>query len=206
MRSIIPLTEIYKVLALLHTNMPLNQQAQIEEDGTLLAKICLQDKIALAQLYERYVDRMLGLACHILGNQDDAEEIIHDVFIEIWNKAKDYNEQKASVIGWMLLRVRSRCLDRIRKSQTMKKYLEKQTTEVKIQSKSSLDAYTDNKMIKKSLKVLSEKQRLIIDLNYFKGLSCAEISQSYGIPLGTVKTRLLSAMKKMQASLSKEGS
>ena len=184
--------------------MPLKQQALIEEDTSLIAKICLQDKTALEQLYERYVDKMLGLACHILKNQDDAEEIVHDVFIEIWNKAKDYNAEKASVIGWMLLRVRSRCLDKIRKRQTKRKYLEKQAIEAKIQSNNTLDAYTDNKLLSKSLQILSDKQRLIIDLNYFKGLSCAEISHYYGIPLGTVKTRLLSAMQKMQKSIINE--
>ncbi len=180
--------------------MPLKQQ-QNHDDTTLIAQICAQDKVALEQLYERYVDKMLGLACHLLNNKDDAEEVVHDVFIEVWYKAKDYNPQKASVIGWMLLRVRSRCLDNIRKQQTKQKYLEKQVNEVQIQSKSGVDAYTDNKLLNKSLKILSDKQRLIIDLNYFKGLSCAEISHYYDIPLGTVKTRLLSAMQKMQKSI-----
>ena len=185
--------------------MPLIRQELIEDDATLIAKIGLQEKVALEQLYERYVDRMLGLACHILNNKSDAEEIVHDVFIEIWNKAKDYDSQKASVIGWILLRVRSRCLDKIRKQQTKKKYLEKQTIEAKIKSNNTVDSYNDNKLLNKSLRILSDKQRLIIELNYFKGLSCAEISQYYGIPLGTVKTRLLSAMQKMKKSIDNDG-
>lgn len=166
----------------------------------LIARICMKDKCALETLYENYSGRMLGLAIHIMGNSSNAEDIIHDVFIEVWNKATQYDARKASVLGWLLLRVRSRCLDHIRKAQTRKKYLEKQVNETEYKAKSNSETYTDSKFIEKSLNLLSDKQRFVIEMNYFKGLTCAEISKYYNIPLGTVKTRLLSAMKKLQQS------
>ena len=177
---------------------PLNHKQTEDDDCALVAEICTNNQAAFGRLYERYVDKMLGLANLILGNSSDAEEVIHDVFIEIWNKAKTYNSSKASVFGWISLRVRSRCLDRIRKGQVSNKYLEKQKNEPQFQSKMSTDTYTDHKLLKSALSALSKNQRLVIELNYFKGYTCAEISNYYDIPLGTVKTRLLSAMKKMQ--------
>jgi len=182
--------------------MPL-KYINIEEDNSaLIVKICAKDKSALEQLYERNVGKMLGLAEQILKSKSDAEDVIHDVIIEIWNKAKSYDPNKASVLGWILLRVRSRCLDRVRKQQTIKKYAEKQNNEEKIQSVMSIDTYTEHKFLNKALNTLTESQRLVIELSYFKGFTCAEIAQDHGIPLGTVKTRLLSAMKKMQSSFS----
>lgn len=170
---------------------------------SLIQKICLQDRQALEDLYESNVDKMLGLAKYILNNKDDAEDIIHDVFIEVWHKAHHYDVKKSSVLGWLLLRVRSRCLDKIRKAQTRKKYLEKQTNEIEYQAKVPSETYTNYKFLEKSLNMLSDKQRFIIEMNYFKGLTCVEISQHYNIPLGTVKTRLLSAMQKMKKSVIK---
>ncbi len=182
--------------------MPLKYNNFEEDDNELIVKICAKDKGALEQLYERNVGKMLGLATQILKSKSDAEDIIHDVIIEVWNKAKAYDSNKASVLGWLLLRVRSRCLDRIRKQQTIRKYAEKQNNEEKIQSVNCIDAYTDHKFLNKALNTLSENQRLVIELSYFKGFTCAEIAQDYGIALGTVKTRLLTAMKKMQSSSS----
>ncbi len=184
--------------------MLLKNQITKQADSDLIARICEKDKKALDALYEKYAGKMLGLACHILQNKDDAEDVVHDVFIEIWNKAKTFDAKKATVLGWIMLRVRSRSIDTIRKHNTKQKYLEKQKNEIKIQSNSATDAYTDNKFLNKSLNILSKKQRLIIELNYFKGLSCAEISQKCAIPLGTVKTRLLSALQKMQTLVKKE--
>ena len=182
--------------------MPLKYNNFEEDDIELIVKICAKDKGALEKLYERNVGKMLGLAKQILKSKSDAEDVIHDVIIEVWNKAKSYNPNKASVLGWLLLRVRSRCLDRIRKQQTIKKYAEKQNNQEKIQSVMSIDTYTDHKFLNKALITLSKDQLLVIELSYFKGFTCSEIAQDYGIPLGTVKTRLLSAMKKMQSSFS----
>lgn len=176
-----------------------------DKDQILIARICANDKKALSDLYERYVNRLLGLANQILLSKDDAQDVIHDVIIEVWKKAKDYDPNRASVLGWLLLRVRSRCLDRIRKQQTIVKYLENQKKEPEKQAKSVSDAYSENRQLDIALKVLTINQRQVVELNYFKGLTCAEIAQDYAIPLGTVKTRLLTAMKKMQQNNSKLG-
>ena len=174
------------------------QPKTMDADQFLIEKICQQDKQALDTLYQKHHEKMLGLAYQMLGQITDAEDIIHDVFIEIWHKASSYNSSKATVFGWLMLRVRSRCLDKIRKTQTQKKYVQKQEIEQEFQANSATDTYIDNKLLNKTLNILSTKQRFIIEMSYFKGLSCSEISHYYGIPLGTVKTRLLSAMNKMK--------
>lgn len=189
--------------------MGVNYQASNASDEELIVGISNANKNTLEILYTRYVDRMLGLACRILNNKSDAEDVIHDVFIEVWQKAKSYQPQKSSVLAWLMLRVRSRSLDRIRRLKTVRKHAENKSVSDKNEFDNTvvdvLESVCQYDMLEKSLNVLSTKQRIVIELNYFKGLSCAEISNIHEIPLGTVKTRLLSAMKLMrQYNLSRE--
>ncbi len=170
-------------------------------DHTLIKAICGGDERALGSLYERHIDKMLGFARMILGNQSDAEDVIHDVFMEIWHKAASYDASRGSIKAWLMLRVRSRSLDRLRSLKTQQKYA--RTVHAESDNEAANDALLDHlgdfSQLHRSLNHLTEKQRNVIHLSFFKGLSCAEIARQCGIPLGTVKTRMMAAMGKLRA-------
>ena len=166
------------------------------EDHDLITLICAENEQAYATLYDRYADKMLGFAFNLLKNQTDAEDLIHDVLIEIWDKAYTYNESRGNVFGWLMLRVRSRCLDRFRKLKTLQKNTQIQVVDDHYEDDNQhfYEKHYQQSSIQNALELLSQKQRDVIEMSYYKGLTCAEISHYYGIPLGTVKTRLMSAM------------
>lgn len=180
------------------------RRAAIHQDQVLMVAIRQGDESALGKLYDLHIDRMLGLACHILGNQSDAEDVIHDVFVEVWHKAKTYDPKRGSVIAWLMLRVRSRSLDRIRSFKTVQKHRRQmgQTDSIQAdQSSREYDLSEQGTAIQAALSSLSEKQRNVIELSYFRGLTCSEIATHCGIPLGTVKTRMMAAINKLRTYL-----
>ena len=84
------------------------------DDAALIARMAQGDQSALAELYGRYVRTLLALAHGIVGSRAEAEDVIHDVFLEVWRHCAQYDPQRASVRTWLLMRVRSRSLDRLR--------------------------------------------------------------------------------------------
>jgi len=184
--------------------MPKTLDCAILEDHKLIAAIAEQCENSLDALYDKYADKMLGLACVMLKNKADAEDVIHDVFIEVWHKADSYSRKRGSVIAWLMLRVRSRCLDRFRMLTTLRKNDQKQILDEKTEDKND-EIYTqqhNKSTVNAALNTLTLKQRTVIEMSYFKGFTCVEISKLCDIPLGTVKTRLMSAMNSLRSYMS----
>ncbi len=189
-------------MSLVDMSISTARRAAIHQDQVLMVAIMQGDESALGKLYDRHIDRMLGLACHILGNQSDAEDVIHDVFVEVWHKAKSYDARRGSVIAWLMLRVRSRSLDRIRSLKTVLKHKRTLVQDDGIQADDSSKAYDlddQGSAVRQALAFLPAKQRNVIELSYFRGLTCSEIAAHCGIPLGTVKTRLMAAVKRLRS-------
>jgi RNA polymerase sigma-70 factor (ECF subfamily) len=187
--------------------MSISQFNTVQEDQNLMALICAGNENAYANLYDKYVDKMLGFAFSMLKNKTDAEDLIHDVFIEIWDKANSYNSERGSVIAWLMLRVRSRCLDRFRQQKSLKKNTQIQVTE-EYYDDDNEKLYEKNQQqssIHNALESLSQKHRSVIEMSYFKGLTCVEISKNCDIPLGTVKTRLMSALNLLRTNIATSG-
>ena len=187
--------------------MPISPVTKLQDDQDLITLICAGNEEAYANLYDKYVGKMLGFAFSLLKNQTDAEDLIHDVFIEIWNKANSYNTDRGTVIAWLMLRVRSRCLDRFRKQKTLQKHTQIQVVEEHYEDDND-KLYERNQQISSiqyALESLSPKQRTVVEMSYFKGLTCAEISSNYDIPLGTVKTRLMSSVILLRNNISIKG-
>ena len=144
---------------------------------------------------------MLSLGLRILGDQGEAEELLHDVFIEVWKRAGDYDPSRGSVRTWLMLRMRSRCLDRVRsaaRSRTMSVSEEMERAAYGEPARASEVA--DARRVHGALAELPEAQRQVLELGYFSGLSCSEIAEVLGVPLGTVKSRLHAALKKLRVT------
>ena len=172
--------------------------ADADIDRSLMAAVARQDRTALAQLYDRHAPQMLGLACRILQTRRDAEDLLHDVFLEVWQKAKDFDADRGTVRTWLLLRVRSRAIDRIRTLTVARNYaMIKSEPEPESQTDEPSQAMAGTQ-VRRALSTLSEIQRTVLELSYFEGLSCREIAERCRVPIGTVKSRLAAALAKLR--------
>ena len=176
------------------------EPSRVISDIELLRRIARGDQQALGALYDVHGSRLLAIARRMLSSESDAEDLLHDVFIEIWKKAGDFDPTRGSVRTWIAMRVRSRCLDRLRSPRRRGQELNEAhmgATEMR----PSLD--TDN--LDAALQALPSGQREVVVMAYIEGLSGPEISEALAIPLGTVKSRTAAALSKLRVALCSPG-
>jgi RNA polymerase sigma-70 factor (ECF subfamily) len=174
------------------------------EDIEIVRAMARGDGSALARLYDRYAGTMLALAQRIVGRGAEAEDVIHDVFLEAWRHSADYDAARGSVKSWLLLRTRSRSLDVQKSARVSKKASGLDDAWLAELSDPSHDtaAGADQGRIRQVLVALSPEQREVLLLGYFEGLSSSEIAERIGVPLGTVKSRVAAALAALRAALS----
>jgi RNA polymerase sigma-70 factor (ECF subfamily) len=174
------------------------------EDVAIVHAIARGDREALAQLYDRHAGAMLALAQRIVGRGAEAEDVIHDVFLEAWRHAADYDRTRGSVKSWLLLRTRSRSLD-VQKSARVSKQasaLDDSWLAQLSDGNSDEAGAPDRARLRRVLVALPAEQREVLLLGYFEGLSSSEIAERVGIPLGTVKSRVAAALTALRDTLS----
>jgi RNA polymerase sigma-70 factor, ECF subfamily len=169
-----------------------------DPDVELVRAMAAGNQEALATLYERHSDVMLGLAMRIVRNRREAEDLLHDVFLEAWRSAKDFDAGRGRVRTWLAIRMRSRALD-LQKSARVSRNAGDTALDRAVDDEAA--ASPDHAKVRSALGELPKDQRQVIELAYFDGLSCSEISERISVPIGTVKSRLAAAMTKLRATL-----
>lgn len=172
-------------------------------DRALFADLKRGDEQALATLYDKYAGRLLPVAIAILRNRGDAEDLVHDVFVEAWQNAKRYDPSRGTVYSWIMVRLRSRAIDRLRSLKVAQKHamLQKPIEDSKESAASGAGRSMDSDAAREALRGLSPAQREVVELGYFRGLSCSEIARHCELPIGTVKSRLSAALKILRRQL-----
>ncbi len=188
-------------------SLPIEDNSQLFNEALLLKRIAQQDQSALAQLYQRYARVIYAVAFKSLGSVEESEEIVLDVFSQVWRTAERYDATKGRVDTWLFMMTRSRMLDRLRSLQRAAK-TENASVEAEIQSiKVSVDPVEDvltrerRTQVLAALSQLPDEQRLVIELAYYQGLTQSEIAAQLGLSLGTVKTRIRLGLNKLRATL-----
>lgn len=184
-------------------------EVPLADDATLVDRIAEGDQSALADLYDRYSGLLLALARRILSDISDAEEVLQEVFLQVWNQAGRYETGRSSVSTWLVLITRSRSIDRLRSRQVVDRTLVGLQQEKRDQHTSPegvASVWMDQKRARllSEMRELPDEQRQVLDLAFFRGMTQSEIAGTTGIPLGTVKTRTLLAMKKLRKALQAE--
>ncbi len=180
------------------------------DESLLLVQIAQKDQTALAKLYDRYGRPSYALAYKILGSIEEAEEVVLDVFSQIWQKAATYDPSRSRADTWLFMLTRSRSLDRLRVLQRTVRAAQACLEDAKIPSSSLAEPMEDAMIAERSAQVtaalekLPEEQRIAIELAYYQGLTCAAIATKLGIPTGTVKTRIRLGISKLRQNLSEE--
>lgn len=176
-------------------------QKYTEEE--LVARLQSQDQQAFSYLYDNYAPALNGIIFRLVDDRILAEDILQDVFIKIWNNFNSYDSSKGRLFTWMINLARNLTIDTLRskgyKKQT--KIVSDENSVNNYQDKSwGMDKF-DAMGIRKQLANLNSEQRRVIDLAYFDGLTQNEIALQIGIPLGTVKTRMRSAILELRKLL-----
>jgi RNA polymerase sigma-70 factor (ECF subfamily) len=173
-------------------------------DAELVAAMARGDADALGTLYDRHAGQMLALAKRIVVTATAAEDIVQDVFLEAWKKAKSYDPERGGVKAWLLLRTRSRSIDFRRSSSQSRASTVSDDfwSEHAGAPVSDVAFVPDQAAVRRALSGLPKDQREALLLGYFEGLSSSEIAARVGCPIGTVKTRVAAALAKLRGLLS----
>jgi RNA polymerase sigma-70 factor, ECF subfamily len=178
------------------------------DDILLLQRIAQQDQAALSMLYDRYARIVYAVAFRSLRSAEESEEVVLDVFAQVWRIADRYDGRKSRVDTWLFMLVRSRMLDRLRKLQSRTpssgEVLDIAEIQVPTSGVDPLEAAVVAERREQVLLVLGQlppEQRLVIEMAYYQGLSHSEIALKTGISLGTIKTRIRLGLNKLRLAL-----
>jgi RNA polymerase sigma-70 factor (ECF subfamily) len=185
-----------------------------DRDRELMARIKARDSVALSELYDQYNRLLFGLILSILKKRSESEDILQEVFTTIWEKADQFDLERGTVYTWIVSLTRNKSIDRLRS----KVYKEQKKQSVSINDDDVFHPlYSEEtdplentilkdraKRVHDALANISAKQRKVLQVAYFNGMSQSEIAEEFDIPLGTVKTRIRDGMMKLREILGKE--
>ena len=168
-------------------------------DTELLREAAKGNAVALGTLYDKYVNVLFSVAYRILGNRSDAEDLVHDVFVEAWQKADTHEPERANVRSWLLLRTRSRAIDRLRRDQH--RIRESEVGPEPVTPADQPERLAEQERARLALETLPKEHRSVVERSYFQGLSCSAIAELDALPMGTVKSRLAAGVSKLRDAL-----
>ena len=178
-------------------------------DLELMLAIQREDPDALSQLYDRYNGILKALILRVIHNESEADDLLQEIFMEIWNQARNFSAQKGKPLGWMVTLARRRAIDGLRKKQAYTRAEERLQSETEQQPDAWVHNATEQEitfgdtrvLIRKVINSLPPPQQQAIELAFFRGMSQREIAANTNTPLGTVKTRLELGLKKIYDGL-----
>lgn len=187
------------------TSAPREHEGRV--DRQIIQDVASGSADALGRLYDRHASMIFGLALRIVGTTADAEEVVQDVFAQVWREAPRYDAPRASVAGWLVMLTRTRAIDRLRARRArpdlgagdtpVAPALVSREPDPEAQVVSAADA----RAVRAALQALPDPQRELVELAYFEGLTHSELAVRTGTPLGTVKTRLRTALFALRGAL-----
>lgn len=184
-------------------------EGQIQNDIALLERISRREASALSELYDRHSALLYSIILRILKEKTEAEDILQEVFITVWERAEKYDKQFGNPSAWLARIARNRAVDRLRSKGY--KTRSKETDLDNAQDVFSADYTTSPERqamlssqqedILIALTTLSKEQKELIEYAYFRGYTQTELSEHFNLPLGTVKTRIRTAMITLRQKL-----
>ena len=177
----------------------------LSEGVYLIQKVANQDREAFSQLYDRFSTLVFTLAMRMLKVRSDAEDLLQEVFVQIWRQAQSYSAERGSPEAWIVNIARSRAIDKIRSIRRMQRSFVLTDDPARAESSENVESSVAESEVRmemnSALANLPETQRKVLELAYFDGLTQTEIATRLAEPLGTVKTRMRSGVQSLRDML-----
>ena len=177
-------------------------------DGDLLRRIAAGDVEAVGELYDRFAPMLLPLALRIVRDRAEAEDVVHDAFVAVSDRAGQYTAERGSVAAWLVTLVRNLSIDRTRRRDRRgaltRDVLAHEPTEAVDDPESLTVGAAERARVRRALDSLPEAQRVTLEVAFFEGLSYPEIAAREGVPLGTIKSRAARAIAALREALARE--
>ncbi|MBI2824352.1 MAG: sigma-70 family RNA polymerase sigma factor [Planctomycetia bacterium] len=173
-------------------------------DSQLIAQIVAGDRAAFALFYDRHAPRVFGLLARTLRDRADAEDVLQDVFYQVWRRASQYSAARSSPEVWLFLIARSRLLDCLRRK---RRDAPGEVARIEARGADPLVGLAQDEAaqrVRSALAQLPEKQRTAISLAFYEGLTHQQVAEHQAIPLGTAKTRILLGIKSLRRLLANQ--
>jgi len=181
-----------------------------ESDVELLRRLVAGDGGAIGLLYDRYAKVLLPLALRIVRDRSEAEDIVHDAFVVVGERAGQYVADRGTVAAWLVTLVRNLSIDRTRRRDRRGKLERKVIVHEPVDKVPDPEGLTadaaERSKVRRALQSLPEVQRLTLEVAFFEGLSYPEIAEREGVPLGTIKSRAARALASLREALERERS
>ncbi len=171
----------------------------------LLRKIALGDKASFEEFYDRFSNVLFSVALRVLNNREAAEDVIQDVFIQIWEKAPLYNAERGKPLTWAMTLTRNKAIDRLRNLQRRARLHDEAGKEAGIAEQFDAQNALDNvestergAIVRLAFEKLNKDQRQALEMAFFGNLTHTEIAEQLGEPVGTIKARIRRGMMKLR--------
>jgi DNA-directed RNA polymerase specialized sigma24 family protein len=171
------------------------------QEGELVSLLQQKDNGAFSYLYDHYAGALQGIVKQIVGEESLSEDVVQEVFVSIWRKIDSYDPQKGRLFTWMLNVARNAAIDKVR-SRSFQQGLKQKSLDGTELHHPVVRPVGDDVGLRRQLLKLKDEQRQLIDLSYYQGFTHDQIAKELNIPLGTVKTRLRSALSQLRTLLS----
>jgi RNA polymerase sigma-70 factor (ECF subfamily) len=178
-----------------------------DDDAQLIAQVARGDRAAFGRLYDRFSTPLHSLALKMLANEAEAQDLLQEVFLSLWQKAPQFRADRGSAFAWMVTQLRNRAIDRIRSRRRRGELLEANAPELE-PSGSAVSTSAQNcetgeraRELRSAMEQISEEQRQVLRLAYFEGFTQAEIAEKLKEPLGTIKARAARGLARLRSIL-----
>jgi RNA polymerase sigma-70 factor (ECF subfamily) len=191
--------------------LPAVDEPDVEYEICLVLKVGAGDRLAFAELYDRYSGVLFATALKVLNSHEAAEDVLQDVFIQIWDKASMYDPARGKPMTWAVTMTRNKAIDRLRSAQRRQRLSDDVEKEAQVfeqfsdrDSLGDVDLGEKSKIVRDAVLKLSKEQRQAIELAFFGGLTQVEIAERLQEPLGTVKARIRRGMMRLKDMISSQ--
>lgn len=179
-----------------------------EESIGLLRKIASGDRAAFSRFYDLFAPFVFSFALRLLRNRADAEDLLQEVFVQVWRQAAQYDKGRGAPEAWISVMTKNRAIDKMRSlrsrergTDSFRNDVERREGETEGRDGAKIDARL---IAETSLSRIPPDERKALEMAYFDGLTQTEIAEKLGAPLGTVKTRIRSGLKRLRALVGEE--
>jgi len=184
------------------------QERDTGSDTSLVRAFAERDPAAAADLYERFASRVYGLGIVMLGNNAAAQDLVQDTFVKLWRSADRFDAARGRLDTWVLLVARSLAIDALRRRVLDARTLEATGTVRDVAPEPGPEEIAETRDMtaraRRAMATLSDGQRAALELAYFGGKTGAEVAELEGIPVGTAKTRIRTALLKLREALGEQ--